>query len=57
MKLTKEQFISKTYEMAGNTGIELNNNQLEKLYLYKEKQVFYLLPLRVYTCVNNIYLK
>lgn len=36
MKLTKEQFISKTSEMAKNTGIELNNNQLEKLYLYKE---------------------
>lgn len=36
MKLTKEQFIKKTAETAGNTGIELNNNQLEKLYTYKE---------------------
>lgn len=36
MKLTKEQFISKTKEMAENTGIELNDNQLEQLYLYKE---------------------
>ncbi len=36
MKLTKEQFIEKTAEMAINTGIELNDNQLEKMYLYKE---------------------
>ena len=36
MKLTKEQFKQKTAKMAGNTGIQLNDNQLEKLYLYKE---------------------
>ena len=36
MKLTKEQFIQKTAEMAGNTGIELNEKQLNQLYLYKE---------------------
>lgn len=36
MKLTKEQFKQKTLEMAANTGIQLNDNQLEKLYLYKE---------------------
>ena len=39
MKLTKEQFKSKTAEMVANTGIELNENQLEKLYLYKEMLV------------------
>ena len=36
MKLTKEQFIEKTLKMAENTGIQLNEKQLEKLYLYKE---------------------
>lgn len=36
MKLTKEQFISKTNEMAGNTGVQLNEKQLKQLYLYKE---------------------
>ena len=39
MKLTKEQFKQKTAEMADNTGIQLNDNQLEKLYLYKEMLV------------------
>ena len=39
MKLTKEQFKQKTAEMAANTGIQLNDNQLEKLYLYKEMLV------------------
>lgn len=39
VKLTKEQFITKTAETAGNTGIVLNNEQLEKLYLYKEMLV------------------
>ena len=39
MKLTKEQFISKTHEMARNTGIELNDKQLNNLYLYKEMLV------------------
>ena len=29
MKLTKEQFMQKTAEMAINTGLELNGNQLE----------------------------
>lgn len=36
MKLTKEQFIEKTAEMAETTGIALNDSQLEKIYLYKE---------------------
>jgi len=36
VKLTKEQFIDKTAEMAKNAGLTLNENQLEKLYLYKE---------------------
>lgn len=36
MKLTKEQFKQKTAEMAINRGIQLNDKQLEKLYLYKE---------------------
>ena len=39
MKLTKEQFKQKTAEMAMNTGIQLNDTQLEKLYLYKEMLV------------------
>ena len=39
MKLTKEQFKQKTAEMTANTGIQLNDNQLEKLYLYKEMLV------------------
>ena len=39
MKLTKEQFKQKTVEIAANTGIQLNENQLEKLYLYKEMLV------------------
>ena len=39
MKLTKEQFKQKAAEMAANTGIQLNDNQLEKLYLYKEMLV------------------
>jgi len=36
VKLTKEQFKQQTAEMTENTGIQLNENQLEKLYLYKE---------------------
>lgn len=36
MKLTKEQFIQQTAEMAKNIGLILNDNQLNKLYLYKE---------------------
>lgn len=36
MKLTKDEFIKKTAEQAVNSGFELNENQLEKLYLYKE---------------------
>lgn len=36
MKLTKEQFIQKTSEMAENTGIYLNETNLENLYAYKE---------------------
>ena len=36
MKLTKEQFVSKTAEMAADTGIELKKSQLENLFLYKE---------------------
>ena len=39
MKLTKEQFITKTAEMAINSGIELNMSQLNNLYLYKEMLV------------------
>lgn len=39
MKLTKEQFKQKTAEMAENTDVQLNNNQLESLYLYKEMLV------------------
>ena len=39
MKLTKEQFILKTAECAENTGIHLNQNQLNNLYLYKEMLV------------------
>lgn len=39
MKLTKEQFKQKTAEMAENAGIQLNDKQLEKLYLYKEMLV------------------
>ncbi len=39
MKLTKEQFIEKTAAMAKNTGLTLNKNQLNKLYLYKEMLV------------------
>ena len=34
--LTKEQYKQKTAEIAANTGIQLNDSQLEKLYLYKE---------------------
>ena len=41
MKLTKEQFIAKTAEMAKNTGIDLNENQLNNLYLYKEMLLKY----------------
>lgn len=36
MKLTKEQFVQKTADMASNAGFVLNGNQLEKFYLYKE---------------------
>ena len=36
MKLTKEQFIQKTAELAENSGIELNEKQLNQLYIYKE---------------------
>jgi len=39
VKLTKEQFIIKTDEMAKNIGLQLSYNQLEKLYLYKEMLV------------------
>ena len=39
MKLTKEQFIAKAAESAGNSGFSLNDGQLEKLYLYKEMLV------------------
>ena len=39
MKLTKEQFMQRTAETAANTGVELNDSQLEKLYLYKEMLV------------------
>ena len=39
MKLTKEQFKQKTVEIAENSGIQLNDNKLEKLYLYKEMLV------------------
>ena len=39
MKLTKEQFITKTAEMAINSGIELYMSQLNNLYLYKEMLV------------------
>ena len=36
MKLSKEEFIQKTFEMAKNMDICLNQKQLEKLYVYKE---------------------
>lgn len=36
MKLTKEQFMKKTAEMAENAGLTLNEKQLNQLYLYKE---------------------
>ena len=36
MKLTKEQFIYMTNEKAKDIGIELNVQQLENIYLYKE---------------------
>ena len=36
MKLTKEQFIKKTAEMARNIALELSEKQLNQLYLYKE---------------------
>lgn len=39
MKLTKEQFKQKTAESAENSGIYLNDNQLEALSLYKEMLV------------------
>lgn len=39
MKLTKEQFIEKTAAMAKNTGLMLNENQLNQLYTYKEMLV------------------
>ena len=36
MKLTKEQFTSMTQEMSKNIGLELNEQQLQKIYIYKE---------------------
>jgi len=36
VKLTKEQFMQKTFEIAADTGINLNQTSLEKLYNYKE---------------------
>ena len=36
MKLSKDEFVKKTFEIADNRGVNLNNNQLEKLYKYKE---------------------
>ena len=36
MKLNKNEFIDKIFKLAQNIGLELNTNQLEAFYMYKE---------------------